>query len=71
MRIQIRIDPHQFGKSDWNPGRNRVKNPDPDPYQSPNSGAMEAENRPKEGHPVAVTAHNRGREAHNGGLEDR
>jgi hypothetical protein len=44
-----------------------VKNPDPDPYQRP--GAVEAENRPKEAHPVAVTAHNRGREAHNRGLE--
>jgi hypothetical protein len=47
-----------------------VKNPDADPYQSPNSGAMEAENRPMEAHPVAVTAHNGGTESHPGALED-
>jgi hypothetical protein len=62
------MDPPHFRKSDQE--THHTEKPDPDPYRSPNSGPMEAENRRMKAHPVAVTAHNRGREAHNGGLED-
>jgi hypothetical protein len=49
------MDPHHFGQPDCNPDPQQSEKPNLDPYQSSNSGAVEAENRAIEAHPVAVT----------------